>query len=112
MAPPSPTVRRSTPPGPAEKPAQLFLLAASGPGNVWAVGYTGTNSGPDQSLILHWQAGAWVVVPSPSPTGDVALQSVATTSHSDVWAVGLTHPTTCNPQCGTLIEHWNGKSWN
>jgi hypothetical protein len=105
------TWTRVASPNPAGTFSILDGVAASGPGNVWAVGYTGTNGGPDQPLILHWQDGAWVAVPSPSPTGDVALQSVATTSHSDVWAVGLTHPTTCSPQCGTLIEHWNGKTW-
>jgi hypothetical protein len=86
-------------------------VAATGPGNVWAAGYTVSSSGKEKFLVLRWQDGVWTVVPSPSPTGDAALQAVAAISARDAWVVGLTRPTTCRPRCRTLIEHWNGTAW-
>jgi len=38
--------------------------------------------------------------------------SVATISGSNAWAVGMTRPSTCNPECETLILHWNGTAWS
>jgi hypothetical protein len=37
---------------------------------------------------------------------------VATISGSNAWAVGMTLPSTCNPECKTLILHWNGTAWS
>lgn len=63
-------------------------------------------------------AGMWQVVPSPAidvsnSTDGARLHAVTVVSASDVWAVGF------GPQPGgpayakqTLIEHWDGSSWN
>ncbi len=55
-------------------------------------------------------AGTWKVVASPSGTGLNSLQSVATVSANNVWAVGYSG----NPIFGgnALIENFNGSSWS
>jgi hypothetical protein len=78
----------------------------------WAVG-TGTNSsGYLQTLIEHWDGVSWSVVPSDnsSATENDELFGVACSSTSDCWAVG--DHDTADFLSLTLIEHWNGNSWN
>jgi len=51
--------------------------------------------------------GTWNVVPSPNVgTGRNQLNGVAVISANDVWAVGS------GTGEKTLIEHWDGASWN
>lgn len=95
------------PPG----PAHLRGVAASSARNAWAVGYyfNGTNAQP---LIEHWNGTTWKQVASPAPAGpahDNILTGVAVTSGSNAWAVGfyVLNGTVAR----TLIEHWNGRSW-
>jgi hypothetical protein len=92
---------------------QFAALAAASASNVWAVGHTGATSEGDgqTTLIEHWNGKHWSVVPSPNPTGDTNLISIAA-SRTDAWAVGYTNPTSCNPQCGTAAFHWDGKTWS
>jgi hypothetical protein len=99
----------------------LYGVAATSPTNAWAVGsyFNGTTI---QTLIEHWNGKSWNVQASPTPgnasclmqraalatRASIGLLSVAASSPSDAWAVGV--------RCGshadqTLIEHWNGKSW-
>src|SRR5580700_8458817 len=85
-------------------------IAATGPDNIWAVGYL--NGSEEKSLIEHWNGTEWTVVASPSPTGDVQIKAVAAASPDDAWAVGYTRPTTCDPVCGTTSLHWNGSRWS
>ena len=69
----------------------LFGVAATSAGNAWAVGgYVKT--GPEQTLILHWNGTAWKAVPSPEPGGPAQfndLAGVAATSARNAWAVGV-----------------------
>ena len=88
----------------------LKSVTATSPADAWAVGSTDFANHQDP-LILHWNGTAWQQVPSNSDAYDATLQSVATTSGHDAWAVGMTNPSTCSPQCGTLILHWNGTAW-
>src|SRR5229473_2962006 len=55
--------------------------------------------------------GAWNIIPSPNPgQGNNALYGVAAISTRSVWAVGTSQNNGVGtPQ--TLIEHWNGTSW-
>jgi hypothetical protein len=61
---------------------------------------------------LHTAAGSesWRVVSSPSPSvyGNI-INGMAAISASDVWAVGSA---TTYSGSGTLIEHWDGRSWS
>ena len=96
-------------------------VAAASSKNAWAVGYyiKGTTL---RTLVERWNGKKWTVQSSPSPGHSctttlaatalrgrsIGLSSVAATSPSNAWAVGI--------RCGTkatqtLIEHWNGKAW-
>ncbi|MGZ3611346.1 MAG: hypothetical protein ACXVBU_14930 [Ktedonobacteraceae bacterium] len=58
-----------------------------------------------------WQGGDWKIVPSPNRgTGDNELSSVAAVSANDGWAVG--YSTNNAGPYQTLIQHWNGTTWN
>ena len=43
-------------------------------------------------------------MPSPSPDGDY-LNGVTAISRTDAWAVGLTLPSTCNPELAQTSDH-------
>jgi hypothetical protein len=75
--------------------------------DVWAVG--DSNNG---TLTEQWNGTNWAVVPSPSPSGELqsTLADAAVVSASDIWAVGQSENSSGIP--ATLIEHWDGTSWN
>jgi hypothetical protein len=88
----------------------LNAVAAVSATDIWAVG---SSSGAGQTLIEHWNGTSWKVVPSPNVANlTTLLTGVAVVSPTDVWAVG--YSTSCSGPCvqQTLIEHWNGTSWN
>jgi hypothetical protein len=96
-------------------------VAALAANNVWAVGYqqrSTTSGNTTRTLIEHWNGASWSVVPSPNASGVEMfdqLSSVTAVAPNDVWAVGFYAPPS-GPPCGvnpayTLIEHWNGTSW-
>jgi hypothetical protein len=87
----------------------LFGVACSSATECWAVG--GFNNG---TLIEHWDGVAWTIASSPSPsgTGSDSLFDVTCESASDCWAVG-SYLNWSSPQTyQTLVEHWDGLSWN
>jgi len=89
---------------------RLFGVAATSPGNAWAVGYRSRFSCcPEFPLIEHWNGTAWRQVSSPAVRGAVTSQllDVAATSRRDAWAVG----DFAKGRIHTLIEHWGGRSW-
>ena len=54
----------------------------------------------------------WSAVPSPNGSGDNFLSATASTSASDVWAVGnWTSGSGSSAVDRTLAEHWNGNAW-
>jgi cell division septation protein DedD len=90
---------------------ELYGVVAVGPNDVWAVGYWGHSSFGFSTLIEHWDGSSWSIVTSPNPSGDNFLSGVSATGANDVWAVGRSR----NPvsfMTTTLIEHWDGNSWN
>jgi hypothetical protein len=93
-------------PSPGSINNQLFSVAAVSASDVWAVGFTATNT-TQHTLIEHWNGTSWTVVKSPSPSSNDVLTGVAAVSANDVWAVGAG-----NTMSGTLTEHWNGTSWS
>jgi hypothetical protein len=90
--------------------SQLNGVARGVLNDVWAVGYSGQGNGA-QTLIEHWNGSAWTIVDSPNPgTSGNYLQAVAQipTSPFDVWAVGYYYE---SGRPRTLIERWDGASW-
>ena len=80
----------------------------------WAVGYYYDSASRHQTLIQHWDGGAWTIVPSPNVNGAYSnlLYGVACASSGDCWAVGYygLGMSLGGPQ--TLTEHWDGNSWS
>ena len=62
-----------------------------------------------QARLNSSSCGKWSIVPAPHPNVTSGLSAVATVSAGDAWAVG-----SAGSQINgavTLIEHWNGTSW-
>src|SRR5262249_27852279 len=77
-------------------------VSARASNDVWAVG---SLNGNGQSLVLHWNDGAWSQIPSPSPNStENFLNGVTALAANNAWAVG---------QSGlqSFILRWNGAQW-
>ncbi|MHB1877239.1 MAG: beta propeller repeat protein, partial [Streptosporangiaceae bacterium] len=78
-------------------------MAATSPGNAWALGFT-TATKTRETLIFHWNGRAWKRVANPGPAG-ASVYAVAATSARNAWMVGSTG------SGKILILHWNGRAW-
>lgn len=98
-------------------------VTATGPGDVWATGYS--CRGPSTCLellhsrhllIVHWNGRRWSKVTAPSKGQLSELGAVAATSAANAWAVGdycVTISKCSNfDRLRTLILHWNGRKWS
>jgi hypothetical protein len=88
--------------------------AVTAPDDVWAVGLP--DSGPGNTILIHWNGKTWSRVPSPTPgvRGSTQLGQVVALSGQDAWAVGsyCAKPYTVNCAANRpLLQHWNGKTW-
>jgi hypothetical protein len=86
-------------------------VSATSAGNAWAVGFSAQGAA-SQTLVEHWNGTSWKRVKSANPGGTAhsnALTGVVVTSKNNAWAVGLYSSGTIDR---TLVEHWNGTSWN
>lgn len=79
---------------------------------MWAVGNEVAGNGVAQTLIERWNGKKWSIVPSPN-LGTYAnyLTGVVALSAKNIWAVGQ-YENSINGPIQTLIEQWNGSSWN
>jgi len=96
-------------------PADSLLngVATRSSAYAWVVGGSRSAEGDSISaLIEHWNGTAWRVVPRPTPGQSSVLSGVAIASASNAWAVGSYEGNTSPRRDQTLIEHWNGRSWN
>src|SRR5262249_3129440 len=92
---------------PGVKGRQSEALTWAPASGAWAVGSYASGSGY-QTLTLHWNGTIWQKVPSSNAgSGKNVLLTVAATSATNAWAVGTAGGTTG----GTLVEHWEGKTW-
>src|SRR5438309_1747220 len=84
-------------------------VSASGPDNVWVVGFY-FDGDVSKTITMHWDGSAWRTVPSPN-VGDNSnfLSRVLALSASDVWAVGYYFSGNASL---SLIIHWDGNQWN
>jgi hypothetical protein len=99
-------------PSPADQGLRLEDVVTLGPGDAWAVGWTGNPSSlDDQSVAMHWNGSAWSIVPTPQPGGASVdrLLAVDAAGANDVWATGVYWDASSYPH--TVILHWNGTSW-
>ncbi|WP_433293697.1 hypothetical protein ACQP2F_31265 [Actinoplanes sp. CA-030573] len=91
------------------RPVHLTGVAGSGPGDVWAVGYTGELGADEQPEVEHWDGQAWrqLKLGSP-PQSPSALFGVAAAGDGVVWAVGYRR-TAGGRQPYAL--RWSGNGW-
>lgn len=104
---------------PAGSPGLLNAIGGSGPGDLWAVGFT-LNAGATQEQVLfeHFDGTSWRQASFPGQTAacdpnaaDCFLdpKAVSATSPNDVWVVGtVLEP---NP-AANFVAHWNGTAWS
>jgi hypothetical protein len=83
-------------------------ISASGPTDIWAVGYT--TASHFRGLAQHWDGQTWSDFPVPDPDGGYAysLSGVAAVSANDAWAVGGF----IGGGTPGLVWHWNGSAWS
>jgi N-acetylneuraminic acid mutarotase len=78
----------------------------------WAVGEYFVTSNPQhyETLIEHWNGGAWSTVPSAnvSTAESNILRGIACALPNECWAVGYHLP---GAQYQPLLEKWDGTSW-
>lgn len=93
---------------------QLQGIAAVSSKRAWAVGSTTSDAdGSSRTLAEHWTGRKWQVVATAEPdaVSSSYLQAVTAISDTDVWAVGYYYGGV-DGDGGTIIEHWDGKSWS
>jgi len=91
----------------------LLGVAPVSSNNVWAVGLTSRY----KAVTAHWDGSSWQRVANPvDPQTSSTLRKVAAIAADNVWAVGYSvsstvYPTMTVSEQVTLIEHWDGSSW-
>jgi len=86
----------------------LFGVAAAGPKDYWAVGFTQVAGGAGDALIEHSAGSGWTGQTVPSGY-DAELWSVSAASPKDIWAVGYVNPSEFDPDV-PIVMHYDG-SW-
>jgi hypothetical protein len=92
--------------------SRLYSVAAISASDGWAVGYYTPGGDISQTLIEHWNGRTWQRMKSPDVGGSSGwnvLYSVAASSPSSAWAVGI-HSYEYGYR--TLTVHWNGRRWS
>ncbi len=91
----------------------LLAVTAVSPTDVWAVGKTWSKEYEVFfPLAENWNGQTWSVVPTASlPSGSGLFASVAAVSTDDIWAVGSQFSGPGYGKSATLVEHWDGSSW-
>jgi hypothetical protein len=82
----------------------LDSVSATGPLDVWAVGFLDTGS-----LIEHYNGHKWAMVACPCQRGTSELNGVDARTTSDAWAVGYIQPS--GKRETPFAQHWNGSTW-
>ncbi len=93
-----------------ESDCQLFAIAATSRSDAWAVGGYDSSQGL-APLIERWNGASWTILPSQLQPGviDATLDGAAAVNSDDAWAVGEALNQQRHPI--TLVEQWNGSSW-
>ena len=101
-------------PGGLSNTNAFYSVDALSATRIWAVGEY-THRDVQKTLVARWNGSSWKHVASPNPVGTSGrnlnvLDGVTALSRSNVWAVGFDGAKSSDRN--TLIEHWNGRSWN
>jgi hypothetical protein len=94
-------------PGPGDH--VLSSVAAVGPAEAWAVGWTIPRPDRERASILRWDGHGWRPSPLPYIAGRAQLTDVAAVGPDDVWAVG--RATDRTQTFRSLVLHWDGSAW-
>ena len=79
--------------------------------DVWAVGWTGSNSFDDENIAIHWDGSSWTIVPTPQPGDGIdRLLAIDAAAPNDVWATG-TYGDIQGSDFSSIL-HWDGTSWS
>ncbi|HJT59014.1 MAG TPA: hypothetical protein VJ761_21075 [Ktedonobacteraceae bacterium] len=90
---------------------QLLSVTSASGKDVGAAGFYLNSKGTVvRTLTEHWNGTKWSIVPSANSSSSINwLIGVDAFSSKNVWAVGFAFNSSQVRQ--TLIEHWNGSSW-
>lgn len=104
-SPQNPTLRT-----PAATFSSVIALNAR---NAWAVGNTRTTDAGKIGYVLvyHWDGQNWHPVKAPSFQSGSQLRGISALGADDIWAVGSIDTKPVVGDSLTLVEHWNGQSW-
>jgi hypothetical protein len=112
------TVSVPAPPGDIYLPGNnLTSISASGPNDIWAVGYYESSFTSWAAYALHYNGTSWSVLTLPSPPASLGvtvpvLHGIADLAPNNVWAVGDVEQPVGYSNGTTLIEHWDGTKWS
>ena len=97
-------------------------IACTSASKCWAVGYYNPGNdvvlgNPGQTLIERWDGNSWAIDSSAANPRTGQLKSIACVSPSECWAVGeqddhYDPALTAMNVTSSLIERWDGNSWN
>jgi hypothetical protein len=92
---------------------EFIAVAAIGPKNVWAVGWSGIQaSGSSRTLVQHYDGSAWSIVSSPDPGVSDYFFSVSALRSGSIWALGIKGGAP-NPGFVPMLQHRSaGGAWN
>jgi len=90
----------------------LAAVAGSREGDVWTVGQFAPDSNPNitLTLALHFDGGAWSIVPTPNVGGHANALLAVSAQPGAAWAVGYDIGSQFLSE--TLIEAWDGQNWS
>jgi hypothetical protein len=93
--------------------ATLQSVIALDAQDAWAVGDTGTTDTRKTGYVLvyHWDGQSWQQIKAPSFLFGSQLSSISAVATDNIWAVGSTDTRLGSGDNVTLIEHWDGHSW-
>jgi hypothetical protein len=104
------TVVNSANSSPAEN-NNLSSVTCASAANCWAVGYSSSPVNGTLTLIEHFDGTSWSIVssPNPSPTKSNVPLGVTCMSATDCWLAGYYSGASVTQ---SLLEHYDGASWN
>lgn len=93
----------------------LTSMTVISPTDVWAVGWSFYNgsSSANTPLFLHWDGSSWndTSASGAIASADGVWYGAASTSSSDVWAVGWVSESSPTSTVLSRAAHWDGTSW-
>jgi hypothetical protein len=97
----------------------LVSVSATGPNDVWAVGYSENDFlFPSGTIVVHWDGNAWATQTTPDLHASVSeLSTVAALTPSDIWVAGDigkivgSGGDVATFDTDVVFLHWDGNAW-